>query len=308
MRLATVVVLGVVAGLLSVVLLLALDARRILLDTDAWTDSTAVVLEDDEARAALVTLVMDGMVDRITCRSTIAAIVVRTSVGERALRRVATEVDDVLASDRATTLWRDANRSAHAAFVRAAQTDQGVGDDRLLEIGSILDRSARVTQVASVLLRDDEVQEPEADDPCAGGIGERLQVLDPDAMRAAADLARTLHQARWLPGVLTGVIVACLVLVLLVAGSIRRVGAGLVSAGLSAMAGAFLVRDMIEEHGGGLVDQIAAPGVRDLAAATIETVLAPTADRLLAMSVGAGVVTLLGGVLIVASAARRRAG
>jgi hypothetical protein len=303
MRLATVVVLGAVAGLLAVALLLTLDARRMLLDTDAWTDSTAVVLEDDDARAALVGVVVDGMVERVTCRSTLAAIVVRSSVGERALARVSSEVDDVLRSDRATTLWRDANRSAHAAFVRAARTDRAVGDDRLLQVGGMLDRAATVTEIARVLTRGGDDAES-SDDGC-GSSGERLELLDPGAMRAAGDLARTLHDARWAPGVLAAAIAACLVLILLVARSVVRVGVGVVAAGLAAVAGAFAVRTGIEEHTGGLVDQIASPGVRDLARATIAAVLEPTSDHLRQLMVGGGIVALAGGVVLAVGAARR---
>lgn len=298
LRLVALVTVGALAGLLAVALLLTLDARRILLDTDAWTDTSAVVLEDDDTRAALVAVVMDASVARLTCESTIARIAVNTSIVQRGLARVEGSVDDLLSTERARTLWRDANRSGHEAFVRAARTDRPVGEDELVQLGALLDRVATVTDIAGLILRRGSSGDGDAPGDECSDASERLAVLDPDAMRAAADASRTLHDARWLPRAIGGAIGACLVALVLLARSAWRIGIAVAVAGIVALAAALVLRGQIADGASPLVDGIRSAANRELAEAIIRAALAPTARHLEAFAIGAGVVALLGCALL----------
>jgi hypothetical protein len=232
--------------------------------------------------------------DRLTCRSAIASFVAGSPVGERVSGRMLVEVERLLASDRAGALWRTTNRAGHAAFVRAARADRPVGDDRLLDIGAMFDRAARVADLLDV----DDGDEVDADDhdSCGSSADDGVAVLDPDALRTAGDAAATLHEARRLPGYLTVAIGVLLVLLALVAGTILRLGAGLVAAGLAALAGAFAVRDyLVGDGASALVDGIRDPLARELAQATLQAALAPTADHLALLALGAGALTVVGG-------------
>lgn len=299
MRAFVVVVAGFLAGMLVVALVLTLDARRILLDTDSWTEATAQVLEDDSARRALAAVVTDGTVGRVTCGSAIAAFAARTDVGRRAIGRVELEVNELLATQRALSLWRDANRGAHGAFVTAARTNRGLGNDRLLELRSMLDRAADVTEVAQVLLRDD-ADEAAREDGCGGSGGERLELLDPGAMRAAADAASALHTARWLPALLGGGILACVLVLVAVAGSVRRLGLGLGVGGLAGILAAYVARELLTGDLDALVDGIRDPGVRELARATISAALRTTIDHLEWVMAGSAMVVAISLVLVLA--------
>lgn len=306
MRVAGAIVLGAIAGLLAIVLVLTVDAERMLLDTDAWTDSTAVVLEDEEARSALASLLVGRGMDRLTCRSAVASFVANGPVGERIGARMYVEVERVLSSDRAGSLWRTTNAAAHAAFVRAARADRAVGDDRLLDLGSMFDRAARVADLLDISEGDDADAGAGADDACGGSADDGVAVLDADALRTAGDAAAMLHDARRVPGYLTIAIGVTLVLMALIAGTVLRLGIGLVSAGTAALAAAFFARDYITTDGVPLlVDGIRDPLVHTLAQATVKAALAPTTHHLTWFAIGAGALVVVGGLLVVVGTIRR---
>jgi hypothetical protein len=289
-RLATVVVAGVVAGLLAFLLLLVVEAERLLLDTDAFVDATAVVVEDDEARRTLTSLLVGQGVERVTCGSAFATLAAESPLGRRAAERLGRELDELLASDRASELWRATARAGHERFVRAARADRPVGEDRLLDLGAMLDRASRVAD----LFGGGEAPEP-GDDGCGGDAG--IQVVDADALRSAGEVARLLHVARWLPLALGAGIVLALLVVVLAAGSLRRVGIGIVAASLAALASAFVVRDRVLDGASPLTDGIRDLQVREFAEAVVDAALEPLATHIGWFLLGAGALFLVGGLL-----------
>src|SRR2546423_14258481 len=114
----------VVATLLLLVSSLTVWTKRQLLDTNAWTNSSAEVLADPQVRAALSNKVVELLYQRVDVAGEIksslppaaqkAAPAVAAGLQTAAVRAV----DPLLSTPRAQKLWENANRKAHTGIVR----------------------------------------------------------------------------------------------------------------------------------------------------------------------------------------------
>jgi hypothetical protein len=297
-RLVVATLLAVVGGLLAPAALLAWDAQGILLDTDRWVETSAPVIEDPAARTALATVVVDRASAQLACNGGLVGLAAGR-LGTRARAGAIAKLEEQLATDRARVAWRDANRDAHAEFVRAARSDTVALDDRLLDAGKLVELAAG----AVVVLRHaDELLDggdQGAADPCGRPA---LAMVDGDGLRAAGLAARALEVASWLPTALAAASVALLLLALLVA---RRRTLALATwvavAGALAVAGLLLRATLVDR----LVDDIGSNAARELAAIVLDQALDAPEEHLRLVAVGAGVVMALVATAAVIAARRR---
>jgi hypothetical protein len=168
---------GLLIFLASVALLVATFAlwvRKDLLDTDAWTDTSAELIADEEVRAA----VADFLVDRIDANVN-REIARRLDKDLRAKTRVALAAPGVRAE------WADANSDAHAGIV--ALVDDKSEDPAVLNLHPMLLEMADQLGIGPVLA----ARLPDK-------VG-RLTILRYDQLEWAQDTARILRDfAIWL--------------------------------------------------------------------------------------------------------------
>ncbi|WP_030154677.1 hypothetical protein [Glycomyces sp. NRRL B-16210] len=134
----------------------AFYARLELLDTDRFTDRTAVIAEDERVRAAIADLVTETIVDAVDLER-IAGEAIDSAGGNRpaavddliasaaeAMReRIAQEVSEFVASQAYLDLWDAAVREAHASLVSALRGENAgavlaEGDTLALDLGRVV--------------------------------------------------------------------------------------------------------------------------------------------------------------------------
>jgi hypothetical protein len=113
------------ASLALLVATFALWVRKDLLDTDAWTDTSAELIADEEVRAA----VADFLVDRIDAN-------VNREIARRLDKDLRTKTRDALAAPGVRAEWASANRDAHAGIV--ALVDNESEDPAVLDLHPML--------------------------------------------------------------------------------------------------------------------------------------------------------------------------
>lgn len=238
--------LVVLATLLLIVSSLTVFAKRQLLNTDAWTKSSAQVLADPEVRQALSTKLVDLLYQRVDVsaelkqslppRAQAAAPAIAAGLQTAAVRAV----DTLLSTARAQQLWENANRRAHTALVRVLEGKSAgpvstANGDVVLDLRPLLDRiSARLGVVGKA----------RANAPPDSG---RIVLLRSDQLDAAQKAVRVLHA---LTIFLLIVVLALYVLAVYLARGRRRVvlevaGVSLVFAGLVLLVARRLIGDAI---------------------------------------------------------------
>jgi hypothetical protein len=163
-RRITVWVLIVLAGVIGLVSALTVWAKRQALDTDKWVATSSRLLEDDEIRGALSLYLVDQLYANVDVATELQARLppeVKPLAAPIAggLRELSVRAADTLLSRPAVqTLWEEANRRAHEAFLRIVD-DKG----KFLQTGEgdvVLDLSPIVQQLASrVGLTEAQVEE-----------------------------------------------------------------------------------------------------------------------------------------------------
>src|SRR5215216_5728107 len=98
------------ATILMFVSSLTVWSKRQLLDDEAWADSSAQLLANDDVRGAIAQKLSDGLLERLPKRSQAAApalaAALQNTVGPAA-------ADRLLQRPRVQTLWENANKRAH---------------------------------------------------------------------------------------------------------------------------------------------------------------------------------------------------
>jgi hypothetical protein len=225
--------LVVLSTLLLLVSSLTVFTKRQLLNTNAWTKSSAQVLADPEVRQALSNRLVDLLYQRVDVTGELksalppaaqkAAPAVAAALQTAAIRAV----DALLSTPRAQQLWENANRRAHRALVRVLEgkSVRGLSTSNgavVLDLRPLLDRiSARIGIVGKA----------RANAPPNAG---EIVLLRSDQLNAAQTAVQAL---RVLSVFLLIVVLGLYVLAVYLARGRRRVvlevsGASLVFAGL----------------------------------------------------------------------------
>jgi len=193
-RRITVWVLIVLAGLIGLVSALTVWAKRQALETDRWVATSSRLLEDDEIRSALSLY----LVDQLYANADVAAELqtrlppeIKPLAGPIAggLRELSVRAaDNLLSRPGVQTLWEEANRRAHEAFIRIVDDE---GD--FLQTGEgdvVLDLQPLVQQLAARIgLSEEQVEERLG--PDAG----RIVIMESDQLgtvQTAVELIRKL--------------------------------------------------------------------------------------------------------------------
>jgi hypothetical protein len=168
---------GLLIVLASVALLLATFAlwvRRDLLDTDAWTETSAELIADEEVRAA----VADFLVDRIDAN-------VNREIARRLDKDLRAKAREALADPGVRRSWAEANREAHAGIV--ALVDDTSDEPAVLNLHPVLEEITAALGIGPALA----ARLPDK-------VG-RLTVLRHDQLEWAQNAARILKDiAYWL--------------------------------------------------------------------------------------------------------------
>jgi hypothetical protein len=139
------VLAGTLVGLLAV---FSIWAKRQLLETDSWVDTSTELLQRAEIRDALATYLIDELYANVDVEAEIASLLppeVKPLAGPAAggLRQVADQAaEKALEGARVQALWADANRQAHDAFVKIIEGGgpnvSTAGGNVTLDLGTIL--------------------------------------------------------------------------------------------------------------------------------------------------------------------------
>jgi hypothetical protein len=184
--------LVVVATLLLIVSSLTVWTKRQLLDTTAWTNSSAEVLADPQVRQALSNRLVDLLYQRVDVQAEIKNALPPAAQGAAPAAAAAIQtaavraVNALLATPRAQKLWENANRRAHTAIVRVLEGKpvghiSTSGGDVVLDLRPLLDRiSQRIGIVAKA----------RANAPPDAG---RIVLLRSDQIKAAQDAVQVLR-------------------------------------------------------------------------------------------------------------------
>lgn len=163
-------------ALASVALLIATFAlwvRQDLLETDAWTETSAELIADEEVRAA----VADFLVDRIDAN-------VNREIARRLDKDLRAKAREALAAPGVRASWAEANREAHASIV--ALVDGESVEPAVLNLHPVLEEIAKQLGIGPALV----AKFPEK-------VG-RLTVLRHDQLEWAQTTARQLQNFAYL--------------------------------------------------------------------------------------------------------------
>jgi hypothetical protein len=184
----------VLAGLIGLVSALTVWAKRQALETDRWVATSSRLLEDDEIRGALSLYLVDQLYENVDVAAELQASlppVVKPLAAPIAggLRELSVRAaDNLLSRPAVQTLWEEANRRAHEAFLRIVDDEgefvsTGEGD-------VVLDLQPLVDQLATrVGLSQEQVEERLG--PDAG----RIVIMESDQLgtvQTAVELIRKL--------------------------------------------------------------------------------------------------------------------
>ena len=155
-------ILVLLAALLIVVSSLTVWAKRQLLDTDNWTNSSSQLLEDPAIRSAVSVYLVNQLysnVDvageleqKLPAKAQPLAAPLATVLKEASVRAT----DALLARPAVQTLWKAANRTAHRQFLviinggKRLETSNG---EVVLDLSPILDRLAQSSLGAKVVAK-----------------------------------------------------------------------------------------------------------------------------------------------------------
>jgi hypothetical protein len=212
-------------------------SKRQLLDNEAWADSSAQLLANDEVRAAIAQKLSDALFQRIDVEAQLRERLPAQRKGTAAALAAALQntvvpaaADRLLQRPRVQTLWENANKRAHAAVVRVLEgKDLGKAGNISTANGVVtLDLRPAITRLATRLGLEDKLKANA--DPDAG----QLVIMKSSQLGAAQTAVKILKA---LSSLLVIAVVALYALAIYLAQGRRRLllgatGASLVFVGL----------------------------------------------------------------------------
>jgi hypothetical protein len=227
----------VLATILVFVSSLTVWSKRQLLDDDAWADSSAQLLANDEVRAAIAQKLSDGLFQRVDVEAQLRERLPKRSQGAAPALAAALQntvgpaaADRLLQRPRVQTLWENANKRAHAAVVRVLEgKDLGKAGNISTVNGEVtLDLRPAIMRLATRLGLEDKLKANA--DPSAG----QLVIMKSSQLEAAQTAVKILNA---LSSLLLIAVVALYALAIYLAQGRRRLllgatGASLVFVGL----------------------------------------------------------------------------
>jgi hypothetical protein len=240
-RRKVVLALIVVGSLIAFLAVFALWAKRQLLETDTWTNTSTELLEDPEIRTTVADYAVDTLFTNVPVEAELqqalpprAAPAAGPIAG--AVRQLANNVANrALESPKVQQLWEEANREAQQTLV--AVVEEGGSEDVTLDLADIVNRLGEqvgVSDAASKL-------PPEA---------AQIVILDNSDLAAAQDVIDLLETLAWLLTALALVFYG--VAIYLAAGwrriALRDVGWAFIVVGIAALVVRGLAGDALTNH------------------------------------------------------------
>jgi hypothetical protein len=226
----------VLATVLLFVSTLTVWAKRQLLDNQAWANSSAQLLANDEIRSAVAQTLVDRLFERVDIEAQLRARLPPRTQGAAPVLASAFESGAVRAADRllqteqAQALWKDLNQRAHAGVVKVLEGESlGPNGNISTANGAVtLDLRPLIQRLATRLGVEDKLKANA--DPSAG----QLVIMTSSQLKSAQKAVKVLKA---LSSLLVIVVFALYVLVIYLARGRRRVmlgatGASLVLVGL----------------------------------------------------------------------------
>jgi hypothetical protein len=235
----TVLALIVVATLIGVISIFAVWAKRQILETDSWVETSSELVEDHDIQEAVAGFLVDALYNNVDVEAELSKRLppqVQSLAGPvaGALRELADRAAlEALQTPRVQQLWEDANRAAHETFVQVVEDD--TDEDVTLDLNTILeDLGDRVgIDVADRL------------PPDAG----QIQVLGTDQLSAVQDGVRTFRTVGYV--LAFGTLLLYAVAIYLAAGwrrqALRATGFGFIVIGIAGLAIRGFSGDLIVE-------------------------------------------------------------
>jgi hypothetical protein len=225
------------ATILLFVSSLTVWSKRQLLDDEAWADSSAQLLANDEVRAAIAQKLSDALFQRVDVEAQLRERLPAQRKGTAAALAAALEntvgpaaADRLLQRPRVQTLWENANKRAHAGVVKVLEgKDLGKNENISTANGAVtLDLRPAITRLATRLGLEDKLKANA--DPNAG----QLVIMKSSQLEAAQTAVKILKA---LSSLLLIAVVALYALAIYLAKGRRRLllgatGASLVFVGL----------------------------------------------------------------------------
>ncbi|OLE37514.1 MAG: hypothetical protein AUG48_04300 [Actinobacteria bacterium 13_1_20CM_3_68_9] len=143
----TVIALIILASVIGFFAVFAVWAKRQLLETNTWTETSSQLLENKDVQVAVSGFLVDSLYKNVNVERELAATLpprLKPLAGPAAggLRQLADRVAlEALGHPRVQLLWEDANRQAHAAFLNIVEGGNGTvstqGGDVTLDLGTL---------------------------------------------------------------------------------------------------------------------------------------------------------------------------
>jgi hypothetical protein len=227
----TLVVVGTLAAFLAVI---ALWANRQALNTDNWADTSTQLLESPAIRTAVSGYLVDQAYDNFDVTGELRGVLPKQAkplAGPAAsgLRGLAQQgIDELLQRPAIQTLWKQANRQAHA---RLMDVLNGGGNGISTENGTVtLDLGTLLQQTANGIGVGQQAAQK------VGPGTAQITILHSDQLKTAQDAVRIL---RALPVALLAVMLLCFGGAIGLAGrrreAVRSIGVGLIVSGIAAL-------------------------------------------------------------------------
>jgi hypothetical protein len=245
-----------VATLLLFVSSLTVWSKRQLLDDDAWANSSAQLLANDEVRGAIAQKISDGLFARVDVEAQLRERLPNRSQGTAGVLAATLQntvgpaaADKLLQRPRVQTLWENLNKRAHAAVLNVLEgEDLGKNGNISTANGAVtLDLRPAIARLATRLGVEDKLKA--GTDPNAG----QLVIMKSNQLDAAQRAVKILKA---LSSLLLIVVVGLYALAIYLATGRRRlllgatgttlVFAGLVLASLRRFLGEVIVDSLVK--------------------------------------------------------------
>jgi putative oligomerization/nucleic acid binding protein len=205
------------ATLIAVVSVFAVWAKRQLLETDTWANTSSKLLENEDIRNAVADFLVTELYANVDVQAELAkklppnlkplAGPAAGGLHELSLRTA----QEALAQPKVQALWEDANRAAHREFLAVVDDKSAAlsttGGAVVLDLGTILGQVANQVGIGGNLV---SKLPPDAAE---------LQIMRSDQLAAVQDGVRILRTLAWL---LAAIALALYALAIYLAGARRR--------------------------------------------------------------------------------------